>query len=145
MRNFLLLRLAAAAFGLLVPSWTALGQSSLTLSSSTASAGVGSIALSLSTAGVSVSAVQWTLTYPATATNMSITAGPALTAAGKTLTCSPLAGGYNCIASGMNTTAIGSGIVANVSATVSGTTTIALSNSLGSDPAGSAVTITGSG
>jgi hypothetical protein len=145
MRNFLLLRLAAAAFGLMVPSWTALGQSSLTLSSSTASAGAGSVALSLSTAGVSVSALQWTLTYPSTATNMSITAGPALTAAGKTLTCSPLAGGYNCIASGMNTTAIGSGIVANLSATVSGTSTIAVSNSLGSDPAGNAVTITGGG
>ena len=41
-----------------------------------------------------------------------MTAGPALTAAGKTLSCVSRTGSYECIAVGMNTNNIGTGVVA---------------------------------
>src|SRR5215471_3669537 len=45
--------------------------------------------------------LEWTLTYPASSVSaLSVTAGAALTAAGKSLICLPGVGTYQCLASG---------------------------------------------
>src|ERR1700691_4346133 len=66
------------------------GPDSLALSSGTAAAN-GSVSLSLaltSPAGSEPSAIQWTLSYPpANVVSISVSAGAAVTAAGKTLSC----------------------------------------------------------
>jgi uncharacterized protein (TIGR03437 family) len=57
-------------------------------------------------------AIQWTLSYPApSVVNFAVTAGPALTAAGKILNCSANSGAYTCIAAGINANLIANGIV----------------------------------
>lgn len=131
----------------LVPSWTVLAQSALTISSASAPSGTAiSLNLSLtSPVGVSVAALQWTVAYPVTLSDVSFTAGPALAAAGKTLACTAAAGGYTCLAYGMNANAIADGTVATLSGTFSGSSniTIVLSGTLGTTPDGSAVSING--
>ena len=103
----------------------------------------GSIPLNLSLtagSGGSPAALQWTLAYPATdIASFSVAAGSALTSAGKTLTCTSSAGVANCVASGMNATAIGSGVVAVVTATTAAgapdsSAAIAVTNAVGAYP-----------
>lgn len=140
------------AFALLLPSWTLFAQSSLTLSSgfAAAAAAPGAVSLNLSLAspsGTNVAAVQWNLTYPTSLSNVSLDAGSALTTAGKTLTCAPTAGGLICIASGLNANGIGNGVVATLSATASGSTSInvGLSGALGATPDGGGVSVASTG
>src|SRR5580658_3128710 len=125
---------------LLFSPWIAVAQGSLILASGAAVAGSPvSLNLSLSSpSGTTVAALEWTLTYPATVSNLSVAAGPALTAAGKTLACAAVSAGYSCVASGMNATAIANGVVATVSATVSGSATISvgIGSALASTPGG---------
>src|SRR5258708_19037057 len=76
-----------------------LGQSgSLTLSGGSAVAGgTTSLSLSLNTPS-QLAGLEWTLTYPAAAvTAVTMTAGPALTAAAKTLYCNGSSGKYTCL------------------------------------------------
>jgi len=138
-----------AIFAFLLPSWTLFAQSSLALSSSTAaSGGSASLSLSLSApAGTNVAALQWTLTYPTTVSNVSVTAGAALTAAVKTVTCASTTGGLKCVASGVNANTIANGVVATVSATVSGSASISVgvSGVLGATPDGSAISLAATG
>src|SRR5580704_2292652 len=96
------------AIASLVSARTSFGQAgpdSLALSSGTATLN-GTVALSLgltSPTGSEPSALQWTLTYaPASVVSISSSSGPAVIAAGKTLTCSAASGTYTCVASGMN-------------------------------------------
>ena len=110
---------------LLLSSWAALAQPSLTLSN-TASAG-GNLSLSLSLSGsASVAGLQWTLAVPSSVTSLSVMPGAALTSAGKTVSCGASAGNYTCIATGSNTNMIASGVIANISGTVSGSTAAAI-------------------
>src|SRR2546426_6981949 len=89
---------------------SAYSQTSLSLASGTAVQG-GSVSLNLSLTASTASALQWTLSYAAAnITSVSVAAGPALTAAGKTIQCSAGTGVYICLASGMNSTAIAHGV-----------------------------------
>jgi hypothetical protein len=75
----------------------------------------------LSPPGGEPAAVGWTISYPVSSiTAISVAAGPSATAAGKSLSCSSSPGSYTCIASGMNARIIANGMLATVSATVSG-------------------------
>src|SRR5450755_2201811 len=92
---------------------------SLALSPGTVVAG-GTAHLILSFAGSGQTAgLQWAVTYPASAvTAITVTAGPALAAAGKTMYCNGVAGVYMCLATGSNTAVIGNGAVATVNITL---------------------------
>ena len=76
------------------------------------------------------SALQWTFTYPsATVASVSVSAGQALIAAGKSVRCTGDAAAYVCIASGMNSNVIANGVVASVAVKLSSiatTSTIAV-------------------
>lgn len=96
-------------------------QVSLTLgSASTAPGGSVSLPLTLTPgAGVLPTAVQWRLTYPlASIASVTVTAGSAATAAGKTLACVNNAGWIDCTVYGMNGNAMAAGVIADVAVTV---------------------------
>ena len=138
--------LLAAAF--LVAANISFGQTdTLILSSGSAAPdGTVSLNLNLTSLGVHIPAgVQWTLTYsPNDVTAISVTAGPAATAAGKTLSCFAGLGTYTCLASGMNTTAISNGAVAYVNLTIAAgvsATSVGLSNSAGSSASGRRIAV----
>ncbi len=132
---------------LLFPPCIALAQESLALSSSSVAAGgASSLNLSLSSSSASaVAGLQWTLNYPVGINNLSISAGPSLTAAGKSLTCALVVGGYECVASGPNQNIIANGLIATISATVSGSAAINITGAVASSPNGTAIPITASG
>lgn len=97
------------------------------------------LALNLAaTTGASPAGVQFTLAYPTATSNVTINAGPAATAAGKTLVCTGPAGTKTCLVSGTSNTAMANGIVALVAA-ASGATMTAFQASTGAavDPSGS--------
>ena len=95
-----------------------------------------------------VAALQWSFTYPSSnIATLTATAGPALVAAGKTITCLGAAGSYTCIAAGLNSTTIGAGVLAQVSVKLAGIvdTTIGMANTLATSADGSLMAITGTG
>lgn len=114
----------------------------------------GSIALNLSlsvSSGSEPAGLQWALSYPLSdITSLNIVAGPALATGNKTLTCVSSAGLLNCLATGMNASGIGSGVVAVVTAAIaagasSSSASIPLSNVMGVYSDGTFDTITASG
>ena len=127
------------------------GQSTLTLSSATAPyGGTASLTLSLaSTAGNQPAALQWTLSYPSASTStLLVNASPAVVAAGKSITCNAVSGGYACIAFGMNANAIPDGAVATVSVGLGSATVpvaVNLSGGVGATPTGDVIPVTGVG
>lgn len=126
------------------------GQSLALGSGTAASGGLASLSLTLtSPAGQEPAALQWSFTYPAgSLTNLSVAAGPAATAAGKSVTCATNAGSYMCILAGMNANIIANGVVATLSATVASTVTtvaVGVSGTVGTTVAGAAETVTGAG
>ena len=121
----------------------------MSLASGTAVQG-GSVSLNLSLSASSASALQWTLSYAAAnVTSVSVAAGPALTAAGKTIQCRTTTGATVCLASGSNSTTIANGVVAVVTATLAPTSSpsvpISVGGTLGSLGAGTALAVTGTG
>src|SRR5437016_8258382 len=128
----------------------AFSQTSLSLASGTAPQG-GSVSLNLSLTSSTAAALQWTFSYAAAdIASFSVAAGPALTAANKSMQCSTGTGSTVCLASGMNATTIGNGVVAVVTATLasatsSGSVPISVSGTMGSLADGSAVAVSGSG
>src|SRR5215467_8423039 len=126
--------------------------SSMSIGSGSAVRG-GSVPLTISLASGSAApaGVQWTLSYPTSdISSVTASAGAALTAAGKTLSCNPQAGTITCQASGMNGNVIGAGAVAvlNVTLSTTGTGTslsLPLSGVMGALPDGNAATMTGAG
>jgi len=140
------------ALSLLVTAHPSFGQTdSLILSSgSTASNGTVSLNVNLTaTGGNEPAGIQWTLTYTqGNVTAISVTAGPAAIAAGKTLNCFAGSGNYTCLISGMNTTTIGNGTVAFVDLTMaagSTATSIGLSSAAGASAAGNAIVVVPTG
>jgi uncharacterized protein (TIGR03437 family) len=125
---------------------------SLTLASGSVAPG-GSISLNLSLNGAASSTpsgLQWTLSYPAgSVLALSSTAGPVLTAAGKSLYCNPGTGSVTCLADGMNASAIGTGVVAVVSVTLTstsaGTVSIPMSYVMGAQADGTMTSMSGTG
>lgn len=135
---------------LLFSPMSALAQTgSLSLSAGSAPSG-GTAVVNLSFSGGSgPGSLQWTLTYAATdISSVTMTAGPVLTAAGKSLSCVTTSGAYTCVAFGLNTTPISDGVVATASITVtlaSGTTSVGVSGTLGALPSGLALAVSGTG
>lgn len=118
---------------------------SLGLSSNTVISG-NAVSLNLSlTSATPIAGLQWVIPYPAGVSNILVTAGAPLTNAGKSLSCVSTALGYSCIASGMNAKAIANGVIATVSATVSGAGALALGigSAIGANPTGGAVAVAG--
>jgi hypothetical protein len=111
-------------------------------SETTVSGGTAILTLSL-TASTAVAGLQWTFTYsPTQITDLLVTAGPAALAAGKSISCSGSAGIHTCLAAGMNTNPLASGVVATVHVTVAsftGFAPIRLFNAVGVSPEAEAV------
>jgi uncharacterized protein (TIGR03437 family) len=127
-------------------------QTSLSLSSASALPGgtaLMNLSLSSSAAASSPAALQWTLTYPAeSVAHVNVTLGAAASAAGKSVSCRGDATTYVCIVSGMNKNAIGNGIVAVVSLTLTAgavTSSIGISNLAGATPLGDSMPVSGTG
>src|SRR5215471_12752542 len=123
---------------------------SLALSSAVIPAGgTTNISLSLSSAPANpLAAIQWTIGFPAAnVASLSLTGGPALASAGKTLSCANSVNTYTCVAWGMNSAAISDGVVATVSVSVSGASDVPLTinNILGASPTGGSVAVGGTG
>ena len=110
-----------------------------------------SLSLTLTSSGERPAGLQWMLSYaPADVPSVSIAAGTALTAAGKTLNCSAAPGSLTCLAVGMNSIAIPDGVVAAVTVTLAsapGTSSvpIAAGNMTGVLADGTALSVTGAG
>src|SRR5690349_14749506 len=85
-------------------------QSSLSLSSATGSPGT-AVTLGLTLSGAaSPAGMQWTFSYPAASvSSFVVSAGPAATAAGKTVQCSGSSTAYVCVVSGINKNVIAGG------------------------------------
>ncbi len=119
-RNYI----AAYLFGCAV---IAFGQTA-SISLAPASASKGSsfrLPLTYASNGTQAAGVQWTFSFaPADFPSVSVAAGPAASSAGKAVSCnSPSSGQYICIATGLNTSAIADGVLANADFTLSSTTT----------------------
>ena len=124
---------------------------SLALSSAvTTPGGPASLNLSLtSPTGSEPTSAQWTYVYtPSDIVGITVNPGPALTAAGKSVSCSGSAGSYICVAFGPNTNAILNGVVATATLTTSATlssTSIEIGNSLGASTSGGPLSISATG
>src|SRR5580700_11314723 len=106
---------------LLLLNYGSIAQASvLSISSATVSpGGVASLSVTLSVSGTAPAGLAWAITYStAQIAGIVLTPGPLATAAGKTLACMPVSGGAMCVLSGLNSSAIGSGVVAYISATM---------------------------
>jgi hypothetical protein len=108
--------------------------------------GTAVVNLSLS-GGSGPASLQWTVTYAVTdIASVMMTAGQALVAAGKSLSCAAAPGAYTCLAWGLNTTAIGDGVVATASIAVtlaSGSTNVGIRSPAGALPSGDSLTVSG--
>lgn len=97
---------------------SAAAASTLAVSSATAAPGsTTSLSLSFTSDSGTAGALQWTLNLPAAVASFTIQAGPAASAAGKTLSCN----GNVCILAGMNSNPVGNGVVATIAATAAST------------------------
>lgn len=120
--------------------------STLAVSSATATPGATtSFTLSFASGTGTAAAVQWTLNLPPAIASFAVQPGPAASAAGKTLSCNSRI----CIVAGLNSTPIGSGVVATITATVattaSGSSAVQVTNLSEAESDGSAGSITGVG
>src|SRR5206468_7908417 len=93
-------------------------------------------------------ALEWTFSYPtASVATLSVDPGPALSAAGKSVSCAAGTNSYTCVAWGLNSNPISDGVVATLSLTLSGSNSlpVAIGNSLGASLAGDEIAVTGTG
>ena len=136
-------RYLAAIVASIAFAGTCSAQSTLAIGSGS---GVGGTAISVnlsvaSATGAEPSALEWTLSYPASILNVTFTASPALTAAGKSLVCA----GGSCLVYGMNATPIPSGTVATatlqLAPSASGSLPLHLSNTSAATGAGDALVV----
>lgn len=141
----------AAAF-LLLGSIGAFGQVTLSLSSASAVVGgSGSVDLSMSAAASQPAGLEWTYSYStADFSSVSVVAGPAAAAAGKSLSCAGGAGLYTCLLAGLNSTAMAGGVIATATFTVSPSTVstssvIQLTNGIGVSASDDPLAVTATG
>ena len=125
-----------------------LAQTTLSLSSgSVASGGSISLNLSLASSGTKPSGLQWSLNYPTNEiTGVTVAAGPAATAAGKSILCS----GTQCLLYGVNTQSIQNGVAAvltfKLASNASGNLAVQLNTAVAASATGSSLTVgTGNG
>lgn len=131
---------------LLLPGFliTASGQVAFTLASGAGSPGsTVSLNISLNSSGAQPAAMQWTLSYSAAQiSSIAVTAGPAATNAGKTVSCNQAApGSMTCVLFGLNQSTVANGVVAVAAVTIANTTStstvISMSNGVASTGSGS--------
>src|SRR5580693_9379545 len=113
MRRLFLLALSAVSLHGLAVAQTV----GLSLASASAAAG-GSTSLNLSmtaSGGAQPEGLEWSLGYSTAAvSSITVSAGPAATSAGKTVACSSATGTMICLLSGIDSTVISNGVVAQV-------------------------------
>lgn len=128
----------------------------LSLSSgSAAPGGIASLSLTMDASGATEqpAGLQWDITTSSSdVTSVSAAAGPAATAAGKTIACATQSNPavYRCLLYGINQTQIASGVVANISLTISPSTSntqtpVQLTNWIAVSASGNPISITGTG
>jgi hypothetical protein len=94
---------------------------SLTLDSAMSAPGSTTIVAIRLAGAAGPAAMQWTLGYAsADFSSVTITAGPAAAAAGKSVSCYSVTGSLRCVASGMNANVIADGVLATASLTLTG-------------------------
>jgi len=142
-----------AAVVLLATCGGAWGQDTLALSSAAATAG-GTVTLNLTLNAPGTpqpAGVQWTLAYStADFASISVAAGPAATAASKSVSCNAGSGSYDCLLIGLNENTIGSGVIATVTLVVSSSTTdtsslVQITQPSATDAAGNPLAVTATG
>ena len=146
------MRRAVVLLSVLCSGGSAFSQTTLNLASGTVTKGSAiQLNLSLLVSGSGPAGLQWMLSYPPSEiTSVSVAPGPALSGAGKTLTCSSGTASVSCVASGMNGNSIASGVVAVVTANtstgaVNSSDSIPLTAVMAAYPNATADTVTGSG
>ena len=122
---------------------------SLTLASGSAAPG-GSASLNLSlNASTAPSSLQWTLPYnTSNVAGITVSAGPSVSGAAKTLICTSGSGNVQCMAYGLNANPISNGVVASVNVKLTSTVTSAsvginVSNGVAAFSTGKGVTASG--
>lgn len=88
-----------------------------TLSAGSAAGAAGSgvvVPVTLNPGGASISTLQFDLTFSSAFSYASISAGPAATAAAKTVSANPIPGGVRVLVFALNQNAIGAGVIANI-------------------------------
>jgi hypothetical protein len=136
-------------FLMLLPLGFLNGQT-LSLASATGNPGSNvTLGVALTVSGAAPAGLQWTLNYSTTAISaLTVTAGPAATSAGKTLSCASGIGTATCVLAGMNATALVSGTVAYVKASLAANATtnaLQLTNVMGAAPNAGSISLTSSG
>ena len=144
---------APVAFAAILTSTCAFGQITMSLSAGSGSPGTG-VVLNLSMSDPSSAlpaSLQWVMTYSATDFSaISVVAGSAATAAGKTISCNNVAGISTCVLYGLNETPISSGVVAAITLTISASTpdtssNVQLTSGMASSGTGGLISSTNSG
>jgi hypothetical protein len=119
-------------------------QVALSLSSANVSQGQTATLNLTSASGGTASGIQWSLSTTSDIVSIQVAAGPAATAAGKSVSCN----GKKCLVSGMNMNVIPDGILATVNVSISpagtGTEQVQFSGVVGSSPSGAELTGSGS-
>jgi hypothetical protein len=101
--------------------------------------------LSVNTTGGNPASIEWATNYSTTDfSSVSVSAGAAATAAGKSISCNNTAGSRKCVAWGVNSNVIANGIIATVAMTISGSTkntssAVSLSGGLSALPSSTSV------
>jgi hypothetical protein len=145
-------RLITSASCLLIMNSLCLAQVTVQVGSASAIAGEpGSTNISLvTTSGNAPASLEWTLTYPSSVlSGLSFVASPAVAAAGKSISCTTVVTGTECILWGLDTTAIPNGVIAtanfNVSASATGSLAIGITGASASSATGMALGTNGLG
>jgi hypothetical protein len=118
-----LIRLSALA--VLLSSLGAAQTAALSLASGSGSPGsVVVLNLSLTSTVTQPTDLQWTINYPTKDfSSLTVSAGPAITAAGRSINCNNTPGASTCVVWGMSSSGISNGVAATLSFTISNSTT----------------------
>ena len=136
-----------AGFIFLVGYGSSAQASGLSISSATANpGGTAALGIALTVSGTSPAGLEWTMAYSAAQlSGISITVGPAATAAAKTLSCKTGSASTTCLLTGLNANAIVAGVVAYLNATIASgtsTSTVQISSPISVDARGDGMSVT---
>src|SRR6202012_768603 len=139
--------LSFAGLALLIGYGSIAKASDLSLSSEVVNPrGTATLSATLTVSGTAPADLEWTFSYSiAQISAISITPGPATSAAVKKPSCASGSGVATCLVTGMNSNVLASGVVAYITATIAPGATVApiqILNQIGSDPNGNGLSIT---
>lgn len=125
-------------------------QNTINLTSESANPGSSvDLALSLSTSGTAPSSLEWTFSYsPSEISGVTVSAGPAATAAAKSVLCTLSSGSATCLLTGLNDNSLASGTLAYVTGTLASsatTTTVSFTGAMAVSSSAAAVSTSASG